>query len=149
MQLPPERSLAALEWTAFRKEGRSFQSFEFPLLVIFRRAGCLYSAIEHEGAGRPIHTMSRELELVAGRPLRLARLRRERRSVVVASPAAPAITSGREEAQMRRVIGIDVHRTFGEVVIWEDGILRHAGRVDMTRTALEGMGRVCGRPMKW
>ncbi|UWU67964.1 transposase [Bradyrhizobium sp. NC92] len=42
---------------------------------------------------------------------------------------------------MRRVIGIDVHRTFGEVVIWEDGILRHAGRVDMTRTALEGMGK--------
>jgi len=42
---------------------------------------------------------------------------------------------------MRRVIGIDVHRTFGEVVIWEDGILRHAGRVDMTRTAVEGLGK--------
>ena len=32
---------------------------------------------------------------------------------------------------MRRVIGIDIHRTFGEVVIWESGVLRHAGRVDM------------------
>ena len=42
---------------------------------------------------------------------------------------------------MRRVIGIDIHRTFGEVVIWEDGRLRHAGRVDMTRTALEGFGK--------
>ena len=42
---------------------------------------------------------------------------------------------------MRRVIGIDVHRTFGEVVIWENGILRHAGRVDMTRIALEGLGK--------
>lgn len=42
---------------------------------------------------------------------------------------------------MRRVIGIDVHRTFGEVVFWEDGRLRHAGRVDMTRTALEGFDR--------
>ena len=41
---------------------------------------------------------------------------------------------------MRRVIGMDIHRTFGEVVIWEDGKLRHAGRVDMTRTALEGFG---------
>ena len=30
---------------------------------------------------------------------------------------------------MRRVIGIDIHRTFGEVVIWENGVLRHAGRV--------------------
>jgi transposase len=35
---------------------------------------------------------------------------------------------------------MDIHRTFGEVVIWEDGKLRHAGRVDMTRTALEGFG---------
>lgn len=42
---------------------------------------------------------------------------------------------------MRRVIGIDIHRTFGEVVIWQDGRLRHAGRVDMTRTALEGFGK--------
>lgn len=42
---------------------------------------------------------------------------------------------------MRRVIGIDIHRTFGEVVFWEDGMLRHAGRVDMTRTALEGFGK--------
>ena len=41
---------------------------------------------------------------------------------------------------MRRVIGIDIHRTFGEVVIWEEGRLRGFGRVDMTRTALEGLG---------
>ncbi|MFD2053706.1 IS110 family transposase [Mesorhizobium calcicola] len=36
---------------------------------------------------------------------------------------------------------MDTHRTFGEVVIWEDGRLRHVGRVDMTRTALEGFGK--------
>ena len=42
---------------------------------------------------------------------------------------------------VRRVIGIDIHRTFGEVVIWEEGRLRQAGRVDMTRTALEGFGK--------
>ncbi|WP_198137033.1 IS110 family transposase [Nitrobacter hamburgensis] len=36
---------------------------------------------------------------------------------------------------------MDTHRTFGEVVIWEDGRLRHMGRVDMTRTALEGFGK--------
>lgn len=42
---------------------------------------------------------------------------------------------------MRRVIGIDIHRTFGEVVIWEEGRLRPEGRIDMTRTALEGFGR--------
>ena len=42
---------------------------------------------------------------------------------------------------MRLVIGIDIHRTLGEVVIWEDGLTRHEGRVDMTRTALEDFGR--------
>lgn len=42
---------------------------------------------------------------------------------------------------MRRVIGIDIHRTFGEVVIWENGLTRHEGRINMTRTALEGFGR--------
>jgi len=42
---------------------------------------------------------------------------------------------------MRRVIRIDIHRTFGEVVIWEVGLTRHEGRVDMTRTALEGFGK--------
>ncbi|WP_197486440.1 IS110 family transposase [Sphingobium sp. EP60837] len=36
---------------------------------------------------------------------------------------------------------MDIHRTFGEVVIWEEGRLRNAGRVDMTRTALEGFGK--------
>ena len=42
---------------------------------------------------------------------------------------------------MRRVIGMDIHRTFAEVVFWEDGRLRWHGRIDMTRSALEGFGR--------
>lgn len=42
---------------------------------------------------------------------------------------------------MRRVIGLDIHRTFAEVVFWEDGRLRHYGRIDMTRSGLEGFGR--------
>ncbi|WP_245493487.1 MULTISPECIES: hypothetical protein [unclassified Mesorhizobium] len=35
----------------------------------------------------------------------------------------------------------DIHRSFAEVVFWEDGRLRHHGRVDMTRSGLEGYGR--------
>jgi transposase len=42
---------------------------------------------------------------------------------------------------MRRVIGMDLHRTFAEVVVWEEGRLRRHGRVDMTRAGLEGFGR--------
>lgn len=47
-------------------------------------------AREHEVRAGRCYSMSRELELVAGR-LRLARLRWERESVVVVSPAAPVI----------------------------------------------------------
>src|ERR1700712_6125658 len=46
---------------------------------------------------------------------------------------------------MRRVIGMDIHRTFAEVVFWEAGRLRPAGRVDMTRSGLEGFGRTLGK----
>jgi transposase len=46
---------------------------------------------------------------------------------------------------MRRVIGMDIHRTFAEVVFWEDGKLRPAGRVSMTRAGLEGFGRSLGK----
>ena len=42
---------------------------------------------------------------------------------------------------MRRVIGLDIHRTFAEAVAWEDGRLIRLGRLDMTRTALEGFGK--------
>ena len=39
------------------------------------------------------------------------------------------------------MIGMDIHRTFAEVVFWEAGQLRPAGRIDMTRSGLEGSGR--------
>ncbi len=37
---------------------------------------------------------------------------------------------------MRRCIGLDVHREFAEVAIWEDGVVRSAGRVATTPEAL-------------
>ncbi|WP_424140661.1 IS110 family transposase [Roseomonas chloroacetimidivorans] len=40
---------------------------------------------------------------------------------------------------------MDIHRTFAEVVFWEAGRLRPAGRVDMTRSGLEGFGRTLSR----
>jgi transposase len=46
---------------------------------------------------------------------------------------------------MKRVIGMDIHRTFAEVVVWEDGRLRPHGRVDMTRSGLEGFGRTLSK----
>jgi transposase len=42
---------------------------------------------------------------------------------------------------VRRVIGLDIHRTFAEAVAWDDGRLIRLGRLDMTRTALEGFGK--------
>ena len=46
---------------------------------------------------------------------------------------------------MRRVIGMDIHRTFAEVVFWEEGKLRPAGRITMTRAGLEGFCRSLGK----
>lgn len=37
---------------------------------------------------------------------------------------------------MRRCIGLDVHREFAEVAIWEDGIVRSTGRIATTPDAL-------------
>jgi hypothetical protein len=37
---------------------------------------------------------------------------------------------------MQRVIGMDIHRTFAEVVFWETGRLQPAGRIDMTRSGV-------------
>jgi transposase len=37
---------------------------------------------------------------------------------------------------MRRCIGLDVHREFAQVAIWEDGVVRQAGRIELTPEAL-------------
>ncbi len=37
---------------------------------------------------------------------------------------------------MRRCFGLDVHRDFAEVAIWQDGIVRSAGRIETTPEAL-------------
>src|SRR6266511_2738448 len=37
---------------------------------------------------------------------------------------------------MRRCIGLDVHREFAEVAIWERGVVRLAGRIETTPEAL-------------
>jgi hypothetical protein len=37
---------------------------------------------------------------------------------------------------MRRCIGLDVHREFAQVAIWEDGVVRQAGRIELTPEGL-------------
>jgi transposase len=41
-----------------------------------------------------------------------------------------------KEAAMRRCIGLDVHREFAQVAIWEQGVVHQAGRVETTPEAL-------------
>src|SRR5205823_12415384 len=72
-------------------------------------------------------------------PLRLARLRCERGSVGVVWPAcAPDQQTPCKEgrSRMRRCIGLDVHREFAQVAIWEDGLVWQAGRIQTTPEAL-------------
>jgi len=37
---------------------------------------------------------------------------------------------------MRRCIGLDVHREFAQVAVWEDGLVRQAGRIELTPEGL-------------
>ena len=46
---------------------------------------------------------------------------------------------------MRRIVEMDIHRTFAEVVFWEDGRLRPAGRVDIPPAGLERFGKLLTR----
>jgi transposase len=41
-----------------------------------------------------------------------------------------------EGGSMRRCFGLDVHREFAEVAIWEQGVVRSAGRIETTPEAL-------------
>ena len=36
----------------------------------------------------------------------------------------------------RRCIGLDVHREFAQVAVWEDGVVRQAGQIALTAEAL-------------
>ena len=70
-------------------------------------------------------------------PLRLARLRFERESVVVVCPLALHLTVDSKRRKQVRSIGLDVHQSFCEVAICEAGEVRSAGRIRSHREELE------------
>src|SRR6266540_6879539 len=80
--------------------------------------------------------MGFEPVLVTWPPLRLARMRCERGSVGVVCPPALPYQPLVGRRSMRRCIGLDVDREFAEVAIWQDGIVRSAGRIETTPEAL-------------
>jgi transposase len=66
-------------------------------------------------------------------------MRRERESVGVVLPAdcfTKPIEATEVRAVTRRCIGLDVHREFAQVAIWQDGLVRQAGRIATTPEAL-------------
>src|SRR5215217_2732560 len=65
-------------------------------------------------------------------------MRCERGSVGVVWPASsPNVNTSIEGRKgMRRCIGLDVHREFAEVAIWEDGLVRSAGQITTTPEAM-------------
>jgi hypothetical protein len=66
-------------------------------------------------------------------------MRRERESVGVVLPACGFTDPTIEvevRAMTRRCIGLDVHRDFAQVAIWQDGLVRQAGQIATTPEAL-------------
>ena len=40
---------------------------------------------------------------------------------------------------MPRRIGLDVHREFAQIAVWEDGVVRQAGQIATTPEAIPGV----------
>jgi hypothetical protein len=57
-------------------------------------------------------------------------------SVGVVCPPGSPVVDDKEVRQVPRRIGLDVHRDFAQVAIWEDSLVRQAGRIDATPEAL-------------
>jgi len=96
--------------------------------------------------GGPVWTMGCEPVVIRWPPLRLARVRCERVSVVVVCPLFSPMSID-EEVWVRalgRAIGLDVHRDFCEVAICEEGKVRSAERVDSSPEALEMLAASLG-----
>ena len=96
--------------------------------------------------GGPVWTMGCEPVVIRWPPLRLARVRCERVSVVVVCPLFSPMSID-EEVSVRalgRAIGLDVHRDFCEVAICEEGKVRSAERVDSSPEALEMLAASLG-----
>src|SRR5512132_734432 len=49
---------------------------------------------------------------------------------------APSTMLEEGRSGMRRCIGLDVHREFAQVAVWEDGLVRQAGRIELTPEGL-------------
>jgi transposase len=92
--------------------------------------------------------MGFEPVLVRWPPLRLARLRLERVSVVVVCPRFSRRFIDVEEDEVKtlgRAIGLDVHLEFCEVAIVEGGALRSAGRIETSPGQLQLFAQSLGR----
>src|SRR5688500_15370982 len=87
--------------------------------------------------------MSGELALLSGRPCdppvdRAAINRRERGSAGVVSPAGSPVDRRRG---IMRVIALDVHRSFAEVAVLENGRVCSGGRVVLEHDRVVAFGR--------
>src|SRR5664279_1551850 len=65
-------------------------------------------------------------------------MRFERESVGVVCPpgSRPVNRNGGGEGMGRRCIGMDVHREFAQLAVWENGKVRQAGQIGLTAEAL-------------
>src|SRR5689334_12432083 len=74
-------------------------------------------------SGRPVLLDGPRARVSSWPPLRLTRMRFERESVVVVCPPAlPTIDQSKEGSALPRRIGLDVHREFVQIAVWEDGV---------------------------
>lgn len=75
--------------------------------------------------GRPLYTFTREVVLVLGHPSDWP----DCAASANPFPLYSAQASSSIQPERRRSIAMDVHRTFGQIAVVEDGLCRDEGRV--------------------
>jgi transposase len=91
-------------------------------------------------AGRPLNHGLRARAFIWP-PLRLARMRCERGSVVAVLPAGSRVEMMQGVGEAMRIVGLDIHRVFAEAVMLDDGRVIRLGRIGMTREHLQAFAR--------
>jgi hypothetical protein len=101
-------------------------------LVSTVRPSGMWGIREQTQAGRPFLYVAPRARVSSWPPTRLGRMRFERESVSVVCPPGlpPCQPDVGGEGMGRRCIGLDVHREFAQVVVWEHGRVRQAGKID-------------------
>jgi len=103
-----------------------------------------FGGVRRNQLGQAVLRIELRARIVTWPPQRLARLRCERESVSVASARRLLTNSVERGAGDVRFIGMDVHRSFAQIAVVEDGVCRDEGRIGVKPEDLRAWAQTLG-----